>query len=144
MAASTEAVCSGDDLEANQVLDRLAALVDKSMVIVGQQPGEQARYRLLEMVRQYAREKLREAGTSGRLNQRHYEYFLRFAEANGPKVWYKDRPAWLRKFEADHENVVIEDLGGIARPPARKREDLVEHLKGADQPEQQHHQQHRA
>ena len=106
--AAAEAVCAdprGKELAAGQVLDRLAALVDKSMVIVSQPPGEAARYHLLEMVRQFAREKLESAEGIERLSQRHYDYFLWFAETNGTQLWYKDRPVWMNKFHADYENL---------------------------------------
>src|SRR3982750_3944136 len=51
--AAAEAVCSGDGLKSNEVLERLAALVDKSMVVAETRPGEATRYHLLEMVRQF-------------------------------------------------------------------------------------------
>jgi predicted ATPase/DNA-binding XRE family transcriptional regulator len=92
-------------LEASQVLDCLSGLVDKSMVQVGQGAGDEARYRLLEMVRQFGQEKLLEGGASERLSQRHAEYFLRFAETNGPQLWYKERPAWIKRFNAERDNL---------------------------------------
>jgi predicted ATPase len=56
-----EAVCAGEGLGRGEVLDLLTSLVDKSLVLVAERDGE-ARYRLLETVRQYASEKLDRAG----------------------------------------------------------------------------------
>jgi predicted ATPase/DNA-binding SARP family transcriptional activator len=75
---AAEAVCADDAPGAGEVLDLLARLVDRSMVAVHEQ-GSAARYRLLETVRQYARERLREAGDEVVL-RRHAEYFTRLAE----------------------------------------------------------------
>src|SRR3712207_8291977 len=53
----SEEVCAGEGIEKDEVLDLLTHLVDKSLVLVAEQHqgGEQARYRLLETVRQYGR-----------------------------------------------------------------------------------------
>src|SRR5215212_3302017 len=55
--AAVEAICSGEDLERDEVLDLLSRLVDKSLVVV-QEWGGEMRYRLLDIVRQYGWEKL--------------------------------------------------------------------------------------
>jgi predicted ATPase len=54
---AAEAVCAEDGLDAEIILDLLASLVDKSLVI-GEERDTQLRYRLLDLVRQYARERL--------------------------------------------------------------------------------------
>src|SRR5204863_7002327 len=56
---AAEAVCAGAGLAGDEVLEALAHLVDKSLVVVQTQDGGPVRYRLLETVRQYSREKLR-------------------------------------------------------------------------------------
>jgi predicted ATPase/class 3 adenylate cyclase len=75
---AAEAVCDSDDL-----LDQLGHLVDKSLVAVADFAGE-ARYRLLETVRQYAREKLFDAGETGDARARHLAYFVRLVREVGP------------------------------------------------------------
>jgi non-specific serine/threonine protein kinase len=59
-----EEVCSGGGIDREDVLDVLARLVDRSMVLVDARDVV-ARYRLLEPVRQYARERLEAAGEAG-------------------------------------------------------------------------------
>ena len=75
---AAEAVCSGDGVETTEILDLLTQLVDKSLVIVETKNGE-ARYRLLETVRQYGRDKLREAGEEAGTTTRHREWLLTLA-----------------------------------------------------------------
>jgi non-specific serine/threonine protein kinase len=68
----------GRDVAAHDVLDLLARLVDKSLVSVRGQGGE-ARYRVLETVRQYAAEKLAESGEAEGGRRRHRDYYLDIA-----------------------------------------------------------------
>jgi predicted ATPase/class 3 adenylate cyclase len=58
---AAEAACSGDGVEAPDILDRLTRLVDKSLVVAESHAGE-TRYRLSRTVRQYCRERLRDLG----------------------------------------------------------------------------------
>jgi predicted ATPase/DNA-binding SARP family transcriptional activator len=80
-----ESVCAGEPLEADDILDGMAALVDKSLVVMEALEGE-ARYRLLETVRQYGRERLSEAGEEETLARQHAEHFLSIIEAAAPNL----------------------------------------------------------
>jgi predicted ATPase/class 3 adenylate cyclase len=59
---AAEAVCAGDGLDHDEVLDVLAQLVNKSLVVADREQGQETRYRLLETIRQYALERLVESG----------------------------------------------------------------------------------
>ena len=59
---AAEAVCVGEGVEADAVLDLMTQLVNKSLLISEREQGQRARYRMLETIRQYARERLIEAG----------------------------------------------------------------------------------
>ena len=72
------AVCGGGDVERYQVLDQLALLVDKSLV-VAEESRHRTRYRLLETVRQYALEKLGESGEADTVRTRHRDYYTSMA-----------------------------------------------------------------
>jgi predicted ATPase len=76
---AAEAVCAGAGLEASAVLDLLTRLVDQSLVVAGDGTGPH-RYRLLETLREYGRERLAEGGESEALQRRHAAYFLAQAE----------------------------------------------------------------
>lgn len=103
---AAEVVCAGEDLERDEVLDLLTRLVDKSLVLVAdQQGGEEARYRLLETVRQYGWEKLEESGEEPAIRRRHADFFLKLAERVEQKINSRDRAFWLERLEVEHDNL---------------------------------------
>jgi predicted ATPase/DNA-binding CsgD family transcriptional regulator len=77
-----EEVCADEDLPAGHMLDLIAALVDKSLVIVEPEVLGQTRYRLLDTIREYAAERLAGAGESGEWHRRLRDYALLVAEHN--------------------------------------------------------------
>ena len=97
-------MCAGEKLGRNEVLQLLSHLVDKLLVLVTEQDGE-ARYRLLETVRQYGWEKLSESGEAGKFRERHARYYLALAEEAEPELKGKRQVAWLERFERDHDNL---------------------------------------
>ncbi len=103
---AAEEVCTGSDLAQGEVLDLLGQLVDKSLVVVEEQAAD-GRYRLLETVRLYAREKLLEAGEDAELLRRHGEWFLALAERAEPKLQGPDQALWLGRLEAEHANLLV-------------------------------------
>jgi predicted ATPase/class 3 adenylate cyclase len=101
---AAEAVCAGGGVEAAGVLDLLTALVDKSLVVADEQEGE-ARYRLLETIRQYALERLRAAEGEAAVRRRHMAYFLALAERAAPELGGPRPAAWLDRLTAEHDNL---------------------------------------
>jgi non-specific serine/threonine protein kinase len=85
-------------------LDLLTALVDKSLIVV-EQKGNATRYRLLETVQQYAREKLAEANESEIYARRHRDWFLQLAEQADPKLRGSEQLEWCERLERDMENL---------------------------------------
>ena len=107
---AAEEVCATESLyrvggESAPALDLLTQLVDKSLVRV-QRTGEEARYRLLEVVRQYTSEKLEEAGEAEALRRRHAVFFRDFAVKGehalsvGPSWEF-----WLELVDEDLDNL---------------------------------------
>jgi len=88
----------------SDILDLLSRLVDKSLVLM-EERDEGARYRLLETVRQYARERLREAGEAERVRGRHRDYFLALAEEAEPHLIGPAQAVWLERLETEHDNL---------------------------------------
>ena len=78
---AVESVCAGGDLETAEIADVLARLVEKSLVTAEEGSSRERRYRLLETVRMYARERLDEARESWALRERHAAWALALAEA---------------------------------------------------------------
>ncbi len=96
---AAEAVCS--DLN---VLDLLPQLVNKSLVAVDTE-AEDPRYRLLETVRQYARDKMLEAGDVGPTRNAHFDYFYKLAEKSEPKLRSRGAGAWIDRLDQEHDNI---------------------------------------
>jgi predicted ATPase/class 3 adenylate cyclase len=99
---AAQAVC-GQGINGD-VLDLLIHLVDKSLVAV-EEETEEARYRLPETIRQYARDKLYEAGEAEEARDRHLEFFIRFAENAEPKLRSAEQIKWLNRLETEHDNL---------------------------------------
>lgn len=75
---SVTAVCSGGSIDELDILELLPGLVDKSLVAVDDDEGEEVRYRLLETLRQFARDRLDETGGSEHWRSRHGAHFAAF------------------------------------------------------------------
>ena len=95
----------GDQTDETGFLDLLVRLVDKSLVVAGGHTIRKGRYRLLETVRQDAREKLVEAGEIVAVQQRHAQFFLHFAEEIEPSINTASRAAWLARMDTEHDNL---------------------------------------
>ena len=99
---ATESICSDDLVDPYAVLQLLAQLVDKSLV---QFDSERGRYRLLETLRHYGRERLFESGEGDRVRDRHLAYFLDLAEGAAPAIVTGEGPRRMSALEVDHDNL---------------------------------------
>ena len=110
---AAEQVCSGSGLRADQILDLLTALADKSLLTVRHDP-DGPRYRMLEIIRAYGQERLAEAGESGDTRDAHARYFTRLAEASLEPLRGAAQPEWLRKLSDDQDNLYAAIRGSVA------------------------------
>jgi predicted ATPase/DNA-binding SARP family transcriptional activator len=117
---AVEQVCAGRDLPADRVLDLLTALVDKSLVLVA---GD--RYRLLETIKAYGRERLAEAGETAEVQAAFVDWFTRLAETAEPHLRRQDQLEWLARLEADHDNLHAAVRAAIASGAADMATRLV-------------------
>jgi predicted ATPase len=103
---AAEAVCGVGDVEAFDVAGLLGSLVDKSLV-VAEPAGAALRYRLLETIRQFAAERLAEAGESepAAIEAAHCGHFLAMAEAAGPHLTGSSQDVWLARLDAEQGNL---------------------------------------
>ena len=99
---ASQAVC-GDEL-GGEVLDLLTHLVDKSLVAV-EAESQEARYRLPETIRQYARDRLFESGEAEQVRDRHIAFFLQFAETAEPKLRSAEQLEWMERVDTEHDNL---------------------------------------
>jgi non-specific serine/threonine protein kinase len=103
------AICGGD-VEADHVdmfemLDLLTRLGDKSLLVTDIS-GEEARYRLLDTVRQFAREELEQNGEANAVRNLHLRYFRSLAEQAEPHLEGAEQAAWIERLEPEAENVL--------------------------------------
>jgi predicted ATPase/class 3 adenylate cyclase len=107
---------SGQAVESYEVLDLLSQLVDKSLVLVVESSAGEARYRLLETVRQYAQERLAEAGESTAIQQRHLNWLVDLAERAETELRGPRQVAWMDRLEAEQDNVRTALAWSVAQP----------------------------
>ena len=102
--SAAETICSGKGMEEYEIMDLTSRLVDKSLVTMDERDGE-ARYRFLETVRQYARDKLKDGGELEILCGRHLSWYLDLAEGAEPELRGPDQAIWMDRLELEHDNL---------------------------------------
>ena len=101
---ASEQVCAGESLDADDILDLLTMLVEKSLVIA-EEHGTEHRYRLLETLRQYAAEKLADEGATRRTAERHRDWCVTLAERGETYLRGPEQGEWVQRLEAELENL---------------------------------------
>jgi predicted ATPase len=112
------AAAAAGAVEAWEVPDLLASLVNKSLAVFDPQAG---RYRLLETVRQYAGDRLAERPAAEDAGARHLAFFGAITEeaaARGLKG--PEQPRWLRRLEAEHDNLRAALTFALREAPERR------------------------
>lgn len=104
---AAEAVGSGDGVEEGDVLDLLSRLVEQSLVVAKSLPGDgrALRYRMLEPVRQYGRERLEESEEEEKVQERHAGYYLALAEEAEIELLGPRPVDCLERLKAEHDNL---------------------------------------
>ena len=109
---AAEQVCAGDAVEQEQVLELLTTLTEKSLLLT---EGDSApRYRMLDTIREYARDRLAETGESDLARRAHLAYFTGLTEAADPHLRRAEQLEWLAKLEAEHDNISSAMRGALA------------------------------
>ena len=109
---AAETICNNVD-----VFEHLPQLINKSLVTVKDE-GEEPRYYLLETIRQYARDKLLEAGEGEGTRNRHLAYFLEMAEIAHPELLKREHEVeWIKRLEAEHDNIRTAVEWGLSNDP---------------------------
>ena len=101
---AAESVCPGGMVEAAAILDLLASLVAKSLVLAETQRGA-ARYRLLETVRQYSLSRLLDSGEADVVRRRHRDWYVALAEHAWPEYFGPRATLWVQRLETEHDNL---------------------------------------
>ncbi len=103
-AAETVVPGPEEDMDPLDLLDGLAALVDHSLVRRHEEGDGSSRYSLLGSLREYAMEKLEEAGEAPALRDRHLRYYRELAAASVPELEGPDQKRWLDRLELELDN----------------------------------------
>lgn len=101
---AAEQVCAGDGLPAGEVADRLAELVDHSLVVVDR-TGKRARYRVLETLRAYGHARLEARGGASSWHRRHAEHFTAVAEEAAARLKGPDEARWVEIVDTELANL---------------------------------------
>jgi predicted ATPase len=101
---AAESVCADDELGWDEVLDLVDGLIRQSIMLRVEAKGA-VRYRMLETIRQYGRERLAERGELERLSRRHRDYYLALAERMNAHWSGPGQAAALARLRADHDNL---------------------------------------
>jgi predicted ATPase/DNA-binding SARP family transcriptional activator len=101
---AAEHVCADAGIDEGEVIDVIAHLVDKSLVVAGSGIDGTARYRMLETLRQYGLEGLAARGQATEARLRHLRWCLALAEEAEPEMWGPGQRHWLDRLEADQDN----------------------------------------
>ena len=102
---AAEEVCSGEGFQRGDVADLVSRLVDKSLVVAGEEHEGALRYRMLEPVRQYGRERLKESGEDEGVRRRHAAFFLALAEEAEPELRGPRQGLWVQRLEQEWDNL---------------------------------------
>jgi predicted ATPase/DNA-binding CsgD family transcriptional regulator len=98
------AICAADG-RLPQVLERLASLIDKSLLRQETGSDGEARFAMLETIREYAVDRLAASGEHYIVQRRHAVYFLALAERAEPELQRPEQSAWLARLELEHDNL---------------------------------------
>ena len=117
---AAEEICAGNGIARLDVVDLLSHLADKSLVVVEDDAtGDRRRYRFLETVRQYGRERLVESGEIERLRTRHSVFFSELARRAEPELRTATQVAWLNRLRLEHDNLRAALEWSLAAPERR-------------------------
>jgi non-specific serine/threonine protein kinase len=120
-AAAVAGAAGGGD--AVDVLDRVASLADKSLLVRREQPDGEPRFHMLETVREYALARLEEGGDAAAARAAHRAHFLALAEEAASHLRGPTQVAWLERLDREHDNLraalvdaqAADDVGAAAR-----------------------------
>lgn len=101
---AAEQVCSDGELEPWEVLDLLTSLIDKSFVICETRNSHE-RYRFLETILHFSKERLFESNETDKFEQKHAAYFLDVVANSYGKMWGSEQAHWLRQLDEEYENL---------------------------------------
>jgi len=102
---AAQEIIPDDEIRTEEILDLLSNLVDKSLVVTERSAHGPIRYRLLEPVRQFARQLLEQSGELDDIQARHTSFLVSVLEAARPGLTGPDQPLWLERLDTERDNL---------------------------------------
>jgi predicted ATPase/DNA-binding SARP family transcriptional activator/Tfp pilus assembly protein PilF len=102
---AAEQVCGGEKVPTSTVLELLARLVDKSLVLAGETGEGNTRYHLLETLRHYGHQRLVEQGKLETIRERHAFFYVALAEEAEPELYTGKMEVWRRRLGREEDNI---------------------------------------
>jgi predicted ATPase/DNA-binding CsgD family transcriptional regulator len=128
---AAEEVCSGEGIAREEVLDLVAGLVEKSVLVREEHPGG-VRYRMLDTIRQYGRERLVASGQEQAIQRRHRDHYRDVAARAAEELFRSAQVAWYARLRREHADLraALEycyNVPGEARTGLSMATDLLYH-----------------
>ncbi|WP_239108445.1 ATP-binding protein [Microbispora siamensis] len=120
---AAEQVCAGDGIAREDVLELVAGLVDKSVLLRREYDGA-VRYCLLDTVRQFGRELLAASGNEATLHRRHRDYYRKITSRAWAELFSAAQQSWVERLQRDHANL-RKALGWSLREPGEAETGLA-------------------
>ncbi len=98
-------VSGREEIPAIDVLEGLASLLDKSLIRQEERLDDEPRFNMLELIRDYAWEKLKESSLESLIRERHAIFFLTLVQEAAPKLKGSEQEVWLERLEEEHNNL---------------------------------------
>lgn len=129
--AAIEAVCQALGDETGRVFERLASLLDKSLIQQQTQRDEEPRFVMLETVREYGLEALASGSAAQTTHQAHAAYYLALAEQAEPERTGPQQVVWLERLELEHDNLRAAMQWLLEQGGTEQRSEMALRLGGA-------------
>jgi non-specific serine/threonine protein kinase len=100
---AAEYVCSEQGIDRFHACELLTSLADKNLILTEEHDGV-TRYRMLETIRQYALDRLREAGDEAQWRNRHFAWALALAEESFPSLIGPQQTLWMDRMASELDN----------------------------------------
>lgn len=99
------AVCPSVEELADDPLDVLTSLIDKSLLRLQEQEDEEPRFQMLHTIRDFALEQMASFGDEAEIHHRHFEYYLNLAEEAAPALTGTEQKRWLEHLDSELDNL---------------------------------------
>ncbi len=117
---AAERVCAGDAVEPEDVLDLLTALTEKSLLVAaGDSDFDAPRYRMLGTIKEYATQRLAEAGETDLARHAHLAHFTELTETADQHLRRAEQLTWLATLATEHDNITAAMRGALAAGEAQ-------------------------